>query len=1229
ESAFRLVEHDLDAHPDAKAELRGLIAEEADAPFDLEVGPLFRGRLIRMAEDDHVLLLTMHHVVSDAWSTGVLLRELSTLYGAFRRGEADPLPPLPVQYADYAAWQRRWVDGEVLARQADYWQRMLAGAPEVLELPTDRPRPALQDHTGAVVRLALDEALTAGLKALGRRHGTTPFMTLLAGWATVLSRLSRQLDVVVGTPTANRGRSEIEGLIGFFVNTLALRLDLSGSPSVAEVLGRVRERALGAQQHQDIPFEQVVERVRPVRSLAHTPLFQVMFAWQNALRARMELPGLALGSVGSESRVTAKFDLSLTLQEAGGRIVGSVEYATALFEPATVERHGEYLRRVLEEMVADDRRAIDLVPILPDAERRKVLEEWNATDAEFPAPRCIHDLFEMQAARAPDAVAVVFGGEQLTYRGLNARANQLAHHLRERGVGPDARVAICAERGLEMMVGMLAILKAGGAYVPLDPAYPEDRLRYMLQDSAPVALLAHAALGRLFTGAGVPLVVLDEDELWADRPETDPERDHAGPAPEHLAYVIYTSGSTGQPKGVMIEHRSLVNAYLAWEEPYELRTRARRHLQMASFSFDVFTGDWTRALCSGGTLVVCPRELLLQSEQLYALMQREEVQIAEFVPAVLRELIRYLEASGRKLDFMRALVCGSDTWSVREYRHFLSFCGPQTRLVNSFGLTEATIDSTFFEAASLEGLNGDQHVPIGRPFANTTLYVLDAHREPVPVGVAGELYVGGRNLARGYRNRPELTAEKFTPDPFSGDPGARLYRTGDGARWRCDGNVEFLGRIDTQVKVRGFRVELGEIEARLAEHPAVHDAVVVAREDTPGDRRLVAYYLCGEGVEAEALRVHLSERLPEYMVPAAYVRLEALPLTPNGKVNRKALPAPEEDAFVRRGYEPPFGETEVALAEVWSEVLNVERVGRRDNFFELGGHSLLAVRLTERMRRRGLHAEVRALFTTPTLTELAAVVGRESFEVSVPPNGIPTPCEAITPEMIPLVELSRGEIDRIVAGVPGGAGNVQDVYPLAPLQEGILFHHLLAAEGDPYLLVTLSRFDCRARLDAYLAALQAVIDRHDVLRTAVVWEGLPEPVQVVWREARLEVEEVELDPAGGDVATQLRARFDPRSHRLDVRRAPMMRVHVARDGEGDGWVMLWQQHHLIGDHVSSDVLREEIRAHLRGCADELPAPLPFRNYVAQARLGVSRAEHEAYFRELLGDVDEPTAPFGL
>jgi amino acid adenylation domain-containing protein len=1222
EVGFHLVEHDLAGRPDA--ELERVMTEEARAPFDLRRGPLVRGRLVRLADGDHVLLLTMHHIVTDGWSMGVLYDELSALYAAHCEGRDARLAALPVQYADYAAWQRRWMGGDVLREQEEYWTRTLAGAPRLLELPTDRPRPAEMDHAGAGFPLELDAELTAGLNALSRRHGATLHMTLLAGWAAVLGRLSGQDDVVIGTPTAGRGRREIEGLIGFFINTLAVRVDLSGTPTVAQLLERVKERTLEAQHNQDIPFEQVVERVDPVRTPAHTPLFQVWFVLQNAAKGEgLSLPGLELGEVGGGStQAQAKLDLLLSLGEVGDRIAGSVTYATALFERETVERWVGYLRRVLEEMVADDSRRVERLEVLGEAERALVLEAWNGTAAEVPADRCLHELVEAQVRRTPDATALVFEGEPLTYAELNRRANRLAHHLRSLGVGPDARVGLCLERSLEMMVGLLAVLKAGGAYVPLDPGYPAERLAYMLADSDPAVVLSQRGLRDRIGSTGAPVLELDEAApAWGHRPVTNPERGTL--TPEHLAYVIYTSGSTGRPKGVGVPHRAVVNA-LSWMQDLSGLSADDAVLHKTPYSFDASLRELLPPLLVGGRLVLARPEGHRDPGYLLELMRREGITTLHAVPSLLQALVD--EGGLAACDALRTVMCGGEALAAELVRRF-SGQAPWARLYNVYGPTEAAVDVTAWPCTGRP--DAAAITPIGSPMANVRIYLLDPAGEPVPVGVAGELHIGGVQVARGYLGRAALTAERFVADPFTAEPGARLYRTGDRARWRADGAIEYLGRLDHQVKVRGFRIELGEIEGALRRSGGVADCVVVAREDEPGEKRLVAYVV--GHAEAGVLSEHLLRELPEYMVPSAFVFLDALPLTPNGKLDRKALPAPEGDAYARRSYEAPQGEVEAALAEIWSELLGVERVGRRDHFFELGGHSLLAIKLIRRMRRAGLNTDVRVPFTTPVLAELALAVGGASPEVEVPANGIPEGCGSITPEMLPLVELSQSEIDRIVAGVPGGAANVQDIYPLAPLQEGILFHHLLSQEGDPYQSTAMTEFDTRARLEQYLAALQAVIDRHDILRTALAWEGLREPVQVVWRHAPLPVEEVRLDAEAEaeDAAGQLWRRYDPRQYRMDLGRAPLRRACIAEDRARGRWLLLILKHHLAGDHESLEVQREEISAHLRGLESELPVPLPFRGYVAQARLGVSREEHERFFRGLLGDVEEPTAPYGL
>ncbi|MES1260290.1 MAG: amino acid adenylation domain-containing protein, partial [Acidobacteriota bacterium] len=804
QSRFPLKEHDLRGHSGAQTELDSLIAEEAGASFDLEAGPLIRGRLIRMDEEEHTLLITMHHIVSDGWSMGVLTRELNALYGAFARGQSDPLPEPELQYADYALWQRKWIEGDVLREQAEYWKTTLAGAPAVVEVAADHARPAQQDYAGAFAALGLDEELTGRLKDLSRRHGTTLYMTLLAGWAVLLSRLSGQEDVVIGTPVANRSRVEIENLIGFFVNTLALRLDVSGSPTVGELLDRVKGQALAGQQHQDIPFEQVVEITEPVRSLSHSPLFQVMFAWQNAREEEgFMLSGLRVKPQRAALRVMAKFDLTLTLREAGGRIVGGLEYATALFERATVERYLGYFRRLLEGMAADGGEAVDRLPMLSEEERGRVLYEWNRTEADYPRERCVHELFEEQVKKTPDAVAVEFEEESLSYGELNRRANRLAHYLRGLGVKPDARVAICAERGFEMVVALLGVLKAGGAYVPLDPAYPAERLRYMVEDSGSAAVLTGGDLKGLFSGMGLPVLDLrDAAAEWGEESAGNPDGQEIGLNSEHLAYVIYTSGSTGIPKGVMIEHRAINRLVL--ENGYARFKSNDRVAFASSPAFDAATMEVWAPLLNGGRIVIIKQSELLDPARLGQTLRQKTVNVLWLTVGLFNQ---YADILGRDFSNLRYLIVGGDVLDPRVIAKVLHDKPPK-HLINGYGPTETTTFATTCEVRVVP--ENTRSVPIGKPIANTRIYILDGSGEPVPVGVRGELYIGGAGVARGYLNRPELTAERFLKDPFVAGGQARMYRSGDLGRWLPDGNIEFLGRNDYQVKIRGFRIEVGE-----------------------------------------------------------------------------------------------------------------------------------------------------------------------------------------------------------------------------------------------------------------------------------------------------------------------------------------------------------------------------------------------------------------------------------
>ncbi len=1205
--------HDLRRHP---AQADTLCRQAATQPFDLTQGPLVRAALIRLADEEHLFLLTSHHIVSDGWSTGILLRELGALYGALRRGDADPLPPLTLQYPDYAAWQRRYLTPERLAAQAQYWRETLIGAPALLTLPTDRPRPTVQSFSGGEVPIAIDAELTQALRQFSRQHGGTLFMTVLAAWSLVLARMAGQQELVIGTPEANRGRLETESLVGFFVSTLALRIDLRDDPDLPTLIARIRHTVLTAQENRDLPFEQVVELVNPPRHLGYTPLFQVMLAWQDGSVRDIPLPGLQAELAGLEYSA-AKFDLTLDLADTGEGISGTLNFATALFDRATAERYGVYLVQALRAMTLNSPRSVSHIDLLPLAEREHLLHGWNRTERDYPLDQTLAALFEQQVRRTPDATALVSGAESLSYAQLNARANRLAHALIARGVGPDSRVAVCAERGLNMVTALFGILKAGGAYVPLDPAYPGERLQYILQDADPVLLLADAA-GRAALGEpATPQLALE-----AALPET---LSAENPAPRaqasHLAYVIYTSGSTGKPKGAMNEHRGVVNRLVWMQEAYGL-TAADTVLQKTPFGFDVSVWEFFWPLMVGARLVMAKPEGHKDPDYLSRAIEQYGVTTLHFVPSMLQSFLADGQAATRCGQVVRVMCSGEALPAalVAEFYRRL----PQAELHNLYGPTEAAVDVTAWHCSrEAERVS----VPIGRPIANTRIYLLDERGQPVPLGAVGELYIGGVQVARGYLNRPELTAERFLADPFA--PGGRMYRTGDVARYLANGDIEYLGRNDQQVKIRGFRIECGEIEAALATHPAVREAVVDARA-VGDDKRLVAWVVPAADVAEEtlagALRQHVSAALPDYMVPSAWVVVAALPLSPNGKLDRRALPEPQ-GAQSQAAYEVPQGEHETLLAAIWRELLNVERVGRHDNFFELGGHSLLAVKLMAQLRRAGWGANVQTLFSTPTLSALAQAMSAQG-EVDIPENRILPGGASITPEMLPLAMLSQPEIDAVVAQVPGGVANVQDIYALSPLQEGILFHHLLAERGDPYQLSAVLRFDSRARLDAWLAAMQQVIDRHDILRTAFITQGMSSPVQVVWRKAELALSERRFDPADGPIWQQLAASFDPLQQRQDLTRAPLLNFTVTQEEDGS-WCALQQWHHLIGDHSTLAFMEQEIGEILAGRGAQLGVAQPFRNAVAQARLALSEAEHESFFRDMLADISEPVLPFGL
>lgn len=956
---LEFTEIDLREWPQAErsAHANSLMTEEARKCFDLENGALLRATLLRLKTDEHVLLLTMHHIICDSWSMRIFLEEVAALYDAYSSEKPSPLGELPLQYADYAVWQREWLQGEVYEQQLDYWRKQLAGSPPVLELPVDRPRPALQTTNGSRQLIHLPAELTESLKRLSQKEGATLFMTLLAAFKVLLSRYTGQTDIVVGTPIAGRNRPEVEGLIGFFINTLVLRSDLSDDPSFRQLLKRVKETSLAAYSHQDLPFEKLVEELQPQRDLSHTPLFQVMLGLQNAPVGKMELPGLTLSRMDLNIG-TAKFDLNLLLQEEESGLSGVFEYNTDLFEAETIAELATQLTTLLRAAVAEPDVEVSQLPLLTATERRRVLQQPNQTAQEYPST-LIHQLIEAQAGVNGSLPALQFEAETLSYAELNQRANQLAHYLRGRSVGPETVVGLCLERSLELVISILATLKAGGAYMPLDPGYPQERLRYMIANAGCQVVLTQALLDEeaaAIAGQSTENPISDLDE-------------------SNSAYVIYTSGSTGQPKGVVNTHAGLRNRLQWMQQQYELST-ADAVLQKTPFSFDVSVWEFLWPLMMGARLVVARPGGHQDSGYLVELIQKQAVTVMHFVPSMLRVFLQ--EELARTCESLRLVVCSGEALPAELVREFYGQFN-SAQLENLYGPTEAAIDVSYWSCPRGEDLLS---VPIGRPIANTELYVLDAQMEPVPVGVSGEIYIGGVNLARGYVSQPSLTAERFIPHPFTVAPGARLYRTGDVGRWNRRGELEYLGRADTQVKVRGFRIELGEIEAEVARLAEVAECVVEVRAARDGDQRLVCYVVLNEGAQLQVsrMREQLRERLPEYMVPGVFVELAELPLSAHGKLDRKRLPEPEgERPELELAYEEPRGELEREIASVWAEVLRVTRVGAYDNFFDLGGHSLLLVEAQRKLQERGLGAvSVVEMFQYPTVSTLARRIQSES-----------------------------------------------------------------------------------------------------------------------------------------------------------------------------------------------------------------------------------------------------------
>ncbi len=1205
---------DLRARPASGREdaMWRLVREEARRPFDLSTGPLVRAGLVALADEDHVLWLVMHHIVSDGWSMGVLVRELAALYDAFSRGEPSPLPEPPIQYADFAAWQRRWLQGDRLEGQRSWWRAQLGGGLPGLQLPADRPRPAVQTYRGAWRTEVLPGSLAGALRDLSRREGTTLFMTLLAGFQALLHRCTGQEAFLIGTPDANRGRPETEGLIGFFVNTLALRADVSGNPGFRELLRRVRETTLAAYAHRDLPFERLVEDLQPERDTSRQPLFQVAFVLQNAPLPALELPGLELTLLDVDTG-TAKFDLTLSLSEAEDGLAASIEYSTDLFEDATIGRMLGHLRTLLEGAARDPDRRIGELPILSPAERHALLRVWNDPRVDLPAEPCLHRLFEAQAARRPGAAAASLGDDRLTYRELNERANRLARCLRRRGVGPEVLVGLCMDRSLDMLVAILAILKAGGAYVPLDPAYPRERQGFILDDARAGLLVTQRSLVEGLPGPGARAILIEEAER-ASAAESGEDLD-AGPPTGAAAYVIYTSGSTGRPKGVPVSHANVARLFGA-TRPWFRFDETDVWTLFHSCAFDFSVWELWGALLHGGRVVVVPYEVSRSPDRFYELLRRERVTVLNQTPSGFRQLVRVEEDGGGATDLaLRYVIFGGEALEPRTLAPWLARHGDdRPRLVNMYGITETTVHVTGRPLARSD-LDRPASSFIGRPIPDLRVHLLDAHGQLVPVGVPGEVCVGGAGVARGYLNRPDLTAERFVPDPLSGPPGARLYRSGDLARRSPDGDIEYLGRIDHQVKVRGFRVEPEEIEAALDSHPGVRDSVVVLREEPGGDRRLAAYVVpAGKPAPSiEDLRGFLKETLPEHMVPAHYVVLDALPLTSHGKVDRGALPAPDRGRpELTARYAPPRSDAERTLAAIWSEVLGVADVGIHDNFFALGGDSIRSIQVRARARERGLDFSIQQLFQHQSVADLARHLA------------VVEPGSAAAGRSRPFALISGEDRARLPE-------DVEDAYPLSQLQAGFVFHSEISADYIVY--VTSVHLRAPLQVEALQRAVDRAVRRHPMLRTSFDMTAYGEPLQLVHREARIPVQVADVTDLESEEQERAMSAWveAEMKRRFDWTLQPLVRVHVHRRADRtfqltvsepffDGWSVASLITEVLGDYFRS--LAGEAGA------EQPPPASTYRDFVALELEALASAASRRYWALKLGDCAATRLPRG-
>lgn len=1190
-------------------EIRNWALRESLCSFDLTQGPLLRISLWQLDAEQHLLLVTMHHIVSDEWSTRILIKEVSALYEAFSNGTASSLPELPIQYADFAQWQREWLQGDVLQQQLDYWRKQLEGSPGALDLPSDHQRPPIQTHRGARRYLMLSETLCDALKVMSQRESVTLFTILLAAFNTLLYRLTGQDDVAIGSSIANRNRAETESLIGLFVNMLVLRTRLNGNPSFRELLARTRDVVLGAIAHQDLPFERLVEELQPARDLARTPFFQVVLVLDNTGR-KAPLTGLNISPLDVDNQ-TAKFDLTLYFSESEQGLGVTAEYNRDLFEATTIDRLMRQLNCVLQAVVEDPDHSISTLPLLTDDEEQELLAAWNNREIYTP-DLVLHELFEQQAELRPDAVALIFEEQQLTYRELNERANQLARHLANLGVGPESRVGLLVERSIELLVGLLGVLKAGGAYVPLDPDYPAQRVSYMLRDAGISVLLTQAHLVGLADGANSEVVFLDRDrEEIAQQSREALSRTVSG---ENLAYIIYTSGSTGGPKGVMVTHANATRLFAATNDQFHFGPNDTWTL-FHSYAFDFSVWEIWGALLYGGRLFVVPYLVSRSPQEFYDLLVAEEVTVLNQTPSAFQQLIQVDEQ--RQLDklSLRAVIFGGEALNPRSLRSWVARRQHDyPRLINMYGITETTVHVTYREIERNDVESA--HSPIGKPIADLRVGILDRYLQLVPGGVVGEMFVGGAGVSRGYLNRPELTAERFIPDPFSNTSGARLYRTGDLGRYLAGNEIEYTGRADHQVKIRGFRIELGEIESALKELPSIKQSVVVAEAGENSEKRLIAYLVphIQPGPGSGELQRHLKDRLPQYMVPAAFVSIDEIPLTTSGKLDRKALPAPEQAQSNSEDFVAPQTLCEEVLASIFSQVLKLESISTNDDFFSLGGDSIRCIQVVSKAQARGLNIAIRDIFKYRTIRELAQSIGElETGSLAV---GSSEPFDLIAEE------------DRVKL-----PSLIEDAYPLAQLQAGMFFHSQWNPNAATYHDVLSLELRCVLDIAIFDRALARLFERHPILRTSFDMAHYSQPLQLVHSDVSIPVQVEDLreyQHADQDRLIERLIKIE-QQHNFDLATAPLLRFFIHRRTE-DTFQLILSFHHAILDGWSVALMLTELfELYVSQLNGESQSPTravaaTYRDFVALEQSILESIETKDYWDRKLADYTVLTLP---